>query len=322
MIQEFIAAHPMLFHIFIIAASLIVVIRASDLLVYGVTNYSKKLGLSDYIIGLIVVSIGASVPELISSIMGSILADSGIVLGTIIGSNVMGMTFVIGILAMVGKKIKVNYKLLHETEYLVTALCALPFLLLMNGILSRLDGIILIAAFMVYLIILWKKEGKMGRLKKDVKVKKIWYHSLVFVGSLMALLLSARWLVFSSSALSSMLNIPSYFLGLTVIAVGGSMPDITVSIRAILSGHQDVAFGDVLGSVVTKFTLFLGILALINPLTINPWYVINGAVFGVGTVTLTYLMSKDKILSWKEGTILFSLYFLFLGIEILVRWLV
>ncbi len=316
-IIQFAINNPLLFLIIVIAASLAILLKAADFLVYGITRYAHKLGISDYLIGLLIVALGASLPELVSSIMGSIAGESGIIFGTILGSNIGGLTFVLGIIAIIGKKIKIKVKVLEKTKFVIFGLGILPFVLVFDGTLSRLDGLILIGAFIGYNLYLWKKEGELGTIKKDVKLERIWRDAIIAVIALLAIILAGRWLVFSSIRISEMFSISPYLLAVIVIGIGSQIPDLAVSIRAISKGHQDIAFADILGSMITKSLLFFGIFSLVNPLSIDPALLWSAMVFTALSLGLALFFTRKRQIIRKQGIILLICYAAFI-ISVLV----
>ncbi|MCK4522436.1 MAG: sodium:calcium antiporter, partial [Nanoarchaeota archaeon] len=299
--------------------SLFIMVKASDLAVYGVSRYAHNLGLSDYIIGFIVVAIASSMPELVSSITGSMYNQGGIILGTIFGSNLAGLALVLGVSAIFGRKIKMESKVLETTTFLVWVLVMLPFVFLIDGKLSRLDGIFLVAAFVFYISILWQKEGKLGKIKKDVELKKLWKDGLIFSGCLVAILLSARWLVFSSVIIAKSLNIRPYIIALTVIAIGSTMPDLMVSIRSIIRHHQSIGYGNAIGSMLIKCLLFLGVIAIIKPIKFPISILMNIMIFRTIIITMVLWWATKKMMNWKQGLALLGLYTAFLFVELVLR---
>ena len=243
-------AHPLLFYSVICAASLVVVLKASDLALYGISNYARKLGLSHYLIGFIVVSIGTSLPELVAAITGAIQKQTTLIMGTIIGSNISDLTLILGALVVVGKTVKLEQPIVGKTFFRTVLLVVLPLILIADGKLSRLDGFILIGGFIAYIASLWIKEGKLGKMKKSVKLKHIWRDGVIFVGCIIALLLGARWLILSASRIAEIAGISPYVIGLTLVALGTSLPELTVEIRSVLKGMTSLAFGDLIGSII------------------------------------------------------------------------
>ncbi len=315
MILEWFSQYPLLFYSLIILGSLIIISKASDLAVFGISNYAKRLGLSDYLVGLVVVSIAASMPELVSAVNGALLGEGGIIFGTIMGSNIVELTLVLGALAIVGRKIKIEASILSKTKIMLFGLNMLPFVLISDNVLSRPDGAMLIAAYITYLVILWRSEGKLGHIRKNVQLKHIYRDCLIFTGCLVAILLASRWLVFSSIQSAHILGISPFYIALTVIGIGSSMSDISVSIRSVLQGHTDVGFGNALGSNLTKSLLFLGIIALVRPVEFAFGQLINVLIFTI--ITLLFVLSwiKTKSVDWKKGVLLLGIYALFLLVE-------
>ncbi len=310
--------NPLLFHSLIIMASFIILAKSSDLIVGSISDYAKKFGISDYLVGLLIVAFSASMPELVSSITGASLGESGIVFGTMFGSNLFGATIGFGILALVARKIKMNAKILEGTKLDLFLLYTLPFILVIDGKLSRLDGAVLIFAFIAYLVLIWKKEGELGKLK-NVSFKKLWKDAVIFVGSLLALILSGRWLVFSSIGFAQAIQMPTYLIALTVISMGATIPDIMVGIRAVLKGHEDIGFGDFLGSAILKALLFVGVIAIFSPLIISFSSVLNLILFSLLALVITFYYVRKKEMGWRGGLLLILLYVVFLFIELFLK---
>lgn len=317
-ISVFLQANPLFFHGFIILFSMIIIIKAADIAVMGISDYAKRFGLSDYIIGILVVSLASSVPELVSSINGEIIGDGGIIFGTILGSNIVELTLVLGSVALVGRKLLLECKVLEKTKSDIFILIILPFILIFDGTLSRLDGAILVFAFMFYVFILWHKEGELGHIKQEVPIKYLWRDAFLFIGCLAAIMLGSRWLVHSSVSVANELGISSYIVALIVIGIGSSVSDGSIGVRAAMQGHHEVGIGNILGSNVVKSTLFFGVLALLNPITFpfsRLWIII---LFTLGATGLTLFFMSKKVMHWRQGLIMLALYLVFLAAQLLL----
>ena len=303
--------HPIIFYSIMCVLSLLIVLKASDLAIFGVSSYAKKLGISHYLIGFLVVAVGTSLPELVASITGALAGQTSMVFGTVIGSNISDLTLVLGIMVIVGGTIKLEHPIVSKTFFQTLALSALPIILVSDGALTRPDGIILLAGFGAYIASLWLKEGKMGKMKKDVKLKTLWKDGLVFAGSIVALLLGARWLIYSASQIAAIAGISPYVVGLTIIALGTSLPEVMVEVKSILKGISSLAFGDLLGSIVANSTLVLGLIAIIHPIEIAFNSIIFACIIMLATVILSlYFMTKKQI-TWKHGIFLVTIYVAF-----------
>lgn len=311
------AQYPLSFHLIIMLISLLILVKSADLLIFGAINYSKKFGLSDYVIGFLIVGIVTSLPEFISAIFGNSIGEGGIVFGTFFGSCVLTITLMLGIELFAAKKFSVNSKLLGETKYYIPILVMLPLVLVWDGRLSRWDGFLMISTFIAYIVMIWKKEGTLGKIKKDVKIKRLWKDMFIFLGALAALLLSAQWLVFSAVGLSHILVVPPYVIAVIVIAWGTSIGDLTVDLKAIFAGHADVALGDIFSAFVVENVLFLGLVALIKPIVINPIILVPAATFFIVPLSgIIFFVKKE--LTWRHGLFLIGLYIAFIILQIFI----
>jgi cation:H+ antiporter len=309
-------AYPKVYLAFVIIASLALMIKSSDLLLYGVTRYARRVGLSDYLTGLVVIAIVASFPELVSSVTGAIAGDHGIVFGAILGSNVGGLTLILGVMAIMGKKLDIRSKLFDKVKLLVFAFTLLPLVLVIDGSLSRIDGGILVLAYTVYLVWLWKKEKDVGSLKKTVKIKVIWKDALVFILALGALLLSARFLIFGVGILSGQLGISTFIVSVVILGIGAQIPDLIVIVRSQAQGHKDVGMGDLLGSTLAKQLLFLGLIALVVPLHIGFSVVMISSIALAVSMGLVLLFMKTGWITWKGGILVLLIYGTYLLLEV------
>jgi len=317
MIENFIAQNPLIFHLIITLLSLFILAKSADMLVYGISNYAKKLGISDYLIGFLVVSLGTALPELVASINGAFMKQGEIVFGTVIGSNLFKIPL-LGIVIFVAHKIKVNVNDIGTAPIMTFLLGILPILLVIDGQLSRFDGLILLLAYFVYIINLWKREGEIGKIKESIKLKEIAKESFIFLGALVALLLSARYLVSSSTEISRILNIPMFIVGLLIIGIGASSPELMVQIRSVLKHHRGIAIGNVLGSIITNSTLVLGIVALLHPVTIVFSNIMFTSIIMSLGILYTLISIFKGMVTKRHAIILISLYIISVVIETII----
>lgn len=311
-----ILTHPLTFWMFILIASLYILLKSADYIVLSIGSYAKRLGLSDAIIGLVVIAMAASAPEIISSLTGFLASGENVGFGSILGANMVHVGFALGILCIVGRKVKLEPNIFTKRRLLMWAFLMLPFILALDGQLSRPDGAILVIAFCTYFGILWKLEGTLGKVKKEIKIKHIWKDSLVFLLAFAALMLSGRWLVTSSVQIANELNIPSYFIALTIIGIGTTIPDIAIELKSVFSKREGIGLGDLLGSLVIELLLFFGILSIVKPMDINLGLILNAFIFLIILISAMIFFLNKKELTWKHGAFFMGGYLLFLLIEI------
>src|SRR5574341_573421 len=310
-------AHPLIFNSIVLLASFYILFKSADLIVYGISHYARRLGLSDAITGLVVVAMAASAPEIISSLTGFLTGHEGIGFGTILGSNMVHVGFALGLLCLIGKKIKLEPSIFTKQKLLMWSLLMLPFVLAIHGSgFSRIDGLIMIAALVAFMVMLWKMEGKTGHIKRQVEFKNIWRDAAIFMLALAALILAGRWLVFSSIQIASYFNVPAYFIALTIIGIGTTIPDFAVEIRSLFKAHANIGLGDLLGSLMIELLLFFGIVAVITPIKVDMAQALNAMIFLALGITVVMFWMNKKQLTWKHGLAFLALYAIFLAIEI------
>jgi len=297
--------------------SIFVIMKSAGFLLNAISSYARKTGISDYIIGFFVVSIGTSLPELSTAFIASVSGYGKLVMGNMIGASIINVTIVLGLVAIVGRKVKLKGKVMKKTAIATICMILLPLILGLNGVFSRLDGFLLVISYTIYLVFLAHKEKGVGKVKKQVAWKDIWKDMFVFLGCLIALLLSSRWLVISSVRVADALHIPTFIVGLLLVSIGTTIPEITLGIHSILKKAKDIAFGNVLGSIVVNISLIIGLTALIEPIHFNVASFIIPALFLLTSAFIgTVFLSKSEI-TWDEGIGLLLLYATFVVVTIL-----
>ncbi|MCK4589883.1 MAG: sodium:calcium antiporter [Nanoarchaeota archaeon] len=308
--------YSLTFNTVVILVSLFIILKAADLVVYGVSGYAKKLGLSNYLAGLVIVSVAASMPEVISSLSGLFAGHEEMMIGAILGNNMVHMALLIGILALVGKNMKIESPVLEKSKFLMWVLLLLPIALFLDGKLGRIDGLVLILCYGIYMGFLWHREKKIGKLKEKVHFKDIWRYSLIFLGSLLAMLMAGRWLVIGAINIAEMSRIPTFFIALTIIGVGSAIDDFAIGIRSVLQGKQEIGIGDALGSILNELVLFFGIVALIRPIEMSIKTTWSSFLFLGISISLVVLFLRRKRITWKDGLLMIGIYAAFIAVEV------
>lgn len=306
----------LLFNIIVILVSLFIILKASDLVIYGISGYARRLGLSKYLAGLVIVSIAASMPEIISSLSGLLVGREEMMIGAILGNNMVHMALLVGVMAIAGKKIKFESGLLEKSKFLMWIVLLLPLGMLLDGKLGRLDGLVLILVYGIYLSFLWRKEKRLGKLKEKVKLKYIWRYSLIFLGSLLAMLMAGRWLVIGAVEIAEGLGVPTFFIALTIIGIGSAIDDFAIGIRSVLKGRQEIGIGDALGSILNELVLFFGVVALVSPVEISLGTTWSALLFLAVSISLVMLFLRRRVMTWKEGLLMVGIYAVFIAVEI------
>jgi len=298
--------------IIIALLSMLVIMKSAGFMIFSISDYAKKTGLSDYLLGFVIVAICTSLPEISTAIFASLAQKGSLILGDVIGANIVDTTLVLGLMVVFGKKMKVGGKKLASIVYLPLALLVFGF----DGIITRLEGIFLIIFFAVYLFVIIVRETEKSKIKQEIAFKKIWRDILIFGFSLAALLMAARWMVFSTVTISNLLHIPYFVMGLVIIALGTTIPELTVGLKSIFAGVKDISFGNIFGSFATNICLVLGIAALINPIEFETFTFFTSFAFMALAIIASLFFMRKKQITWKNGIVLLAIYLVFLIAQI------
>lgn len=298
-------------------------IKGAEIFVDGASSIAKKIGIPSVIVGLTIVSLGTSAPELAVSLISSFNGNNGIAVGNVLGSNLFNTLVVLGGTAIVAPLIikKSTIKRDYIATLVVTILtCFLIFGLVpkSENMLSRISGIILLVVCIAYMFILVKAAKKDSvkdeentseiKMSKNILLSLIGVVGIVFGGNLV---------VDSATNIAYALGMSEKLVGLTIVAVGTSLPELVTSIVAALKGENDIALGNVLGSNIFNLVLILGASATISPITVSGVMLIDLIILIAVTLFIGALIffnkKEDKRLGRLEGIILVGIYVAYLA---------
>lgn len=304
----------MVLQIFILLAGLLLILFGANWLVDGSSSIAKRFGISEFVIGLTIVGIGTSTPEMVVSFLSSFQGKADMAIGNIVGSNIFNTMMILGVTALIAPLTitKSNLKKDIPLNIIVTLLLiilGMNFTLFGKGEdqLSRLDGVILLGVFAWYIWSSFRSDNADPEEDGDgIKEYKTGISVLLIVAGLAGLIIGGRLFVNSATELAKMFGVSDKFIAITVMAAGTSMPELATCVVAALKGRGQLALGNVLGSNISNILLILGGAALINPLSFSGMtYVDLGAVLLSALFILgsAYLFKK-KQLDRFEGAIL------------------
>ena len=301
-------------------------VKGADLFVDGASGIAKKFGISELIIGLTIVAMGTSAPEAAVSIAAAAKGSAGISIGNVIGSNIMNIFIILGVVAAI-----VPLKIERSTvryEMPFTILVTAVFVLMgRDGLITRLDGAILWAGLLLYIAYLLRQakqkpaeaptqaetgaaSAATAELAAEVPAEapSIWKLIALTIAGLAVILVSSDYAVDAAVALAKIFNISDRVIGLTIVALGTSLPELVTSVTAALRGNADLAVGNVVGSCIFNLLFVLGTSALILPLPCAPNF-LSDAYVAVGATVLLLIFgyTQMKIARW-EGALLVACY--------------
>lgn len=303
----------MLLQIFILIAGLLLILFGANYLVDGSSSIAKKFGLSEFIIGLTIVGIGTSTPEMVVSFMSSLQGKADMAIGNIVGSNIFNTMIILGITALITPLIitKSNLRKDIPLNIIVTVLLILlgmnqTIFGLGENQLCRIDGAILLGVFAWYLWSSFKSDSAGEDEESQIKEYTGLMSVVLIIGGLAGLIAGGKLFVNSATELAKMFGVSDKLIAITVMAAGTSMPELATCVVAALKGRGQLALGNILGSNISNILLILGGAALINPLsfsgmtTVDLGAVLLSAIF----ILFSAYAFKKKALDRVEGIIL------------------
>ncbi len=300
----------------------IVLIISAELLVKSLTKVAFYFGLSEFVVGFMIVALATSIPEFFVGITSALEGNPKLSVGNVIGANIIDLTLVIGIVTILRRGIKVETKAVRTDVLYMFIIVALPLILMMDQRICRFDGFILLIAFFLYILRLFKQEKRFRETVDHISRREFVKNTIFTCISIISLLLSADFLVKYASSLAIDLSVPPILIGLLLISLGTTLPELTFEAKAILMRHRYMALGDLIGSVVTNTTLVLGVVALISEHPIEPNFLLflTSSFFMIVVAFLfTTFVECEKHILWQEGIALILLYVLFVIVLFNVR---
>ncbi len=297
----------------ILVAGLVLIVLGANYLVEGSSSIARKFGLSEFIIGLTIVGIGTSTPEMVVSFMSAFKGNADMAIGNVVGSNIFNTLIILGITALISPMLitKSNLKRDIPMNIIVTALLivlGLNATIFGKGedVLSRLDGLILLAIFAWYMYGSFKNDQTEESNEEEVKQRSIGISLLMIAGGLAGLVFGGNLFVDSATALAKLFGVSDKFIAITILAGGTSMPELATCVVAAYKGKGQLALGNILGSNIGNILLILGGASLITPLSMASMTFIDLGLVFVCTLFImaTAYMFEKKTLDRFEGAIL------------------
>jgi cation:H+ antiporter len=312
----------LLINILILAVSAIVITKSIRLFISSSSKLAHMLKLSEYTISFLLISIATSLPELVVAITSGLEKNSILSYGDALGSNLALLTIILALPILFGKKLSTKDIIKTKDIYYSAFFLILALGMALDGVLTRLDGAFLLIGYLFYSRSVLKRASFFESIKDTLEHTNVWKQSVLFFTSLGLLLLASEAIVRTAINISSLMDISLGFVGLTMTAIGTSLPEIAFAFGILKTkGNEDEILGDIIGSVVANSTIVLGTAAMIYPINLasDPKLGFPTILVVFATLVLFLVFSKtDTILSKKEALVLLLIYFLFISVEYIV----
>ena len=296
-----------MYEIILITIGFIFLIKGADLLINGAEAIARKLKVSDFIIGLLLVAVGTSFPEMIVSIEAASKGHDSLLIGNILGSCIYNLLLILGIMLLL-KPIKLEHKPSGNLLILLMSMLLVGIIGNINNQISRIEGILLLLVFVIFLLSIFSnyKDSNVKEIKYGI-VKSIF---LVILGIIL-LKYGGNFVVDNSIKLAGRFNISETVIGTTIIAIGTSLPELVTSIIAIKK--ESTSIGSIIGSNIFNLLLVLGITSVIYPIRFSQEYNIYLILLIITTliIYLYYMLSNKKEAGYKEGLLLIATFIIY-----------
>ena len=316
----------MVIQILLLVLGFALLVKGADWFVDGAAGIATKFGIPQLVIGLTIVAMGTSAPEAAVSITAAFAGNAEITIGNIVGSNVLNILIILGITALVYPVAVQKSSLVFDIPVVLLA-TAILFVLGYDGNISRLDGIIMLVAFVAYLFFLFwdakrpkklesaevkKEEAENEETKNEGKNLSLPKAVIFTVIGLVLIVAGSNFVVKSATFIATALGLSQRFIGLTIVALGTSLPELFTSVTAAMKKNSDIAVGNIVGSNIFNILFIVGLSGLIIPVPFAPAFRFDTLVSGVAAILLLLCSLPKKRLSRIAGIfflICYAVYF-------------
>jgi cation:H+ antiporter len=305
------------YSLLVLFAGIAIVVYGADEAIKRLLNLSKFFRISAFVTGVVIAGTLAVLPELSIGILSSIEGTGTFGLGLIFGANVADLTLVIGVVVLLAGEQKITSGMLKSLKISFIAVL-LPVFLLLDGVISRLDGALLIGAFVVY--VFWLLRSAMGekevseRMRISKTVVRLGITVFLLVVGITVLFIGSELVTTSAQELSAALGLPLFLIGI-IVAIGTCLPEMAFAVRAS-EKEGSIGIGNILGNVLADSMLTIGIIAIIAPIRIpNTVSPLAAGIFVAAAAVFVYMRSKDGVIGRKDAWLLLAAYALFIVLQ-------
>ena len=296
-------------NIILLVLGFILLLKGADWFVDGASSIASRFGIPQLIIGLTIVAMGTSLPEAFVSITAALKSNAAITIGNVVGSNILNVGIILGITALIRPLHIQNSTIKYEMPFMILVTLVL-ILLGINTTISRLDGMIMWLFFLGYLYYIFKMSKNQ---MEETEIKKT--NPLFIPLGLVCLMVGSNFAVDAATNIAISLGVSQRFIGLTIVALGTSLPELVTSVTAARKGNADIAIGNIIGSNIFNILFVVGSSALITPVPFESHFIIDSFVAILIGLVLYLCTKKTRVLDKKAGILLlitYSFYFIYL----------
>ncbi len=302
------AIFTIVFALLFLVLGFVCLVKGSDWFVDGAVGIADRFGIPQIVIGLTIVAMGTSAPEAAVSISGAFAGAADITIGNIVGSNIMNVLIILGLSAVVCPLVVDKSTAFIDTPFMI-AISVLLLLLGLDSKITFIDALILVVVFvsyMAYLLITALKNKAVS--DEEIERKPIWLTLIMTVFGLGIVILGSQFAVTGATVVAESIGVSKRFIGLTVVALGTSLPELFTSVSAARKGNADIAIGNIVGSNIFNILFVVGLSGLITTVPFASKFVIDMSIAIASAVLLFVCCAKNKKLSRLSGAIMLVCY--------------
>jgi cation:H+ antiporter len=297
----------MLIQVLLLIAGFILLVKGADWFVDGASAIAEKLKIPQLIIGLTIVAMGTSAPEAAVSISAALKGNADITIGNIVGSNIMNILIILGLSAAIAPIAVEQSTIRRDMPFLL----GISLLLIMqgwDGSITRFDGLIMLVLFAAYLIFLLVKARRQPQQDSINAIQRSFWQIPLTVIGLAAIVIGSNMAVDAACAIARLLGISERFIGLTIVALGTSLPELFTSVIAARKGNADIAIGNIIGSNVFNILFVVGLSAVIVPVPFAAAFRFDSVVSIAAAVFLLICCARSSSLKRWHGILMLAGY--------------
>lgn len=304
----------MILQILLLVAGLLLILLGANWLVDGSTSIARKTGMSEFVIGLTIVGIGTSTPEMVVSFLSAFQGKPEMALGNVIGSNIFNILMILGVTTLISPITMSKENRVKDIPMNIIVTGALLLIWVLHSVLgiganeiSRFEGALMLAAFAAYLWMMFRSGSNSSEetSEEETKTYSTWMSLLMIVAGLACLIGGGKLFVNSATYIAQALNLSEKFIAITIMAAGTSLPELATCIVAARKGRNQMALGNVLGSNIANILMIVGGAAVISPLSLHAISIVDLSVMMIAGLVLwssAYTIKRDRI-DRREGLI-------------------
>ena len=293
----------------LIAVGFFMLVKGADWFVDGASGIAAKFGIPQLVIGLTIVAMGTSAPEAAVSITAALKGSADITIGNVVGSNILNILIILGLSSVIVAIAVAKSTVYYEIPYMIGITILLFVLGYTGNRINLWEGIVLWVAFLVYLgYLFFMAKKKKEEVADEMKEKPVWELLLAAVIGLILVVWGSDITVDAATAIAKAIGMSERFIGLTIVALGTSLPELFTSVSAAMKGKADIAIGNIVGSNVFNILFVVGTTALITPVVFDPHFTIDIWIAAASAVLLLLCVFKTKKLNRTGGIIMLLAY--------------